>query len=219
MACDLEPKCNFLYGFFHCALPEDTINVEITVRALKGIHTFRKDHTTQSSRCSLWGSRVWSFPSLLKKMMTIWKKEELINPFTPAKRPNSRQALFPSIKNTTPTKRSKSDSKRGSKKHQKSMKIEGCYMPTKAAMPAFMPSPAIVTMMPTVPNPPATPNLPVSTATNYSEICKTWGRPCPMHTKPALPVSPTTFGLVRYRRLGWRDTKRERKEADKVRVV
>ena len=25
MACDLESECNFLYGFFTCNLPEDTI--------------------------------------------------------------------------------------------------------------------------------------------------------------------------------------------------
>ena len=128
--------------------------------------------------------------SILTQKDDDYMEKRIDNPFTPAQRPDSRQALFSSIKNTTPTKRSKSDSKRGSKKHEKSMEIEGCYMPTKAAMPTFMPSPAIVTMMPTVPNPPATPNLQVSTATNYCEICKTWGRPCPMHTKPALPVSP-----------------------------
>ena len=27
MAGDLEPQCNYLYGFFTCNLPEDTIDV------------------------------------------------------------------------------------------------------------------------------------------------------------------------------------------------
>ena len=31
MACDLEPQCNFLYGFFTCNLPDDAIHVEVTV--------------------------------------------------------------------------------------------------------------------------------------------------------------------------------------------
>ena len=63
-------------------------------------------------------------------------------------------------------------------------------LPTKAVMPSFMLSPAIVAMMPIVPNLPtrpnlpATPKLPVSTATNSCEMCKVYGRPCPMHTKP-----------------------------------
>ena len=42
MACDLAPLCNFLYGFFQCQLPEDTIDVEIIVKTMKGIHTFKK---------------------------------------------------------------------------------------------------------------------------------------------------------------------------------
>ena len=58
MACNLEPQRNFIYGFFQSNLPEDTIDMEVTVRTLKGMHTFRKDHVTQSSMCSLWGSCV-----------------------------------------------------------------------------------------------------------------------------------------------------------------
>ena len=56
MACDPAPQCNFLCGFFHCDLPEDTIDVGISMRTLKGIHNFRKDCATQSSTCSQWGT-------------------------------------------------------------------------------------------------------------------------------------------------------------------
>ena len=42
MACDLKPMCNFLYGYFHCALPEGSINVGVTVRTLGRIHNFWK---------------------------------------------------------------------------------------------------------------------------------------------------------------------------------
>ena len=31
MACNHKPHCNFLYGFFQYNLPEDTIDVEVTV--------------------------------------------------------------------------------------------------------------------------------------------------------------------------------------------
>ena len=40
MASNLELQYNFLYGSFTCNLPEDTIDVEVTVHTLKGIHTF-----------------------------------------------------------------------------------------------------------------------------------------------------------------------------------
>ena len=47
------------------------------------------------------------------------------------------------------------------------------------------------TMTTTAPNPPATPKLPAtSTATNSCMVCKTWGRPCPLYTKPVPPPSP-----------------------------
>ena len=36
MACDLDPQCNFPYGYFTCNFPEDTVDVEVTVHTLKG---------------------------------------------------------------------------------------------------------------------------------------------------------------------------------------
>ena len=71
------------------------------------------------------------------------ERRKIANPFTPDLRPNNRQNLYSFTKKTTPTKRSKSDSKRESKKLHQSRKIEECYIPTKAAKPTFM-SPAIV---------------------------------------------------------------------------
>ena len=68
MDCKLNPQCNFLYRFFKCNLPDDTIDMEITVRTLKGIHKFRTDHATQSSMCSSWGSQVEPFPLIVRKM-------------------------------------------------------------------------------------------------------------------------------------------------------
>ena len=68
MACDLAPSCNFLYGVLSYHLPEDTIDVELTVRMLKGIHSYRKDCSTQISSCSPWSLQVCPFLSLTKKM-------------------------------------------------------------------------------------------------------------------------------------------------------
>ena len=67
MACDLEPTCNFLFGYFLCTLLEDMIDADITMHMLKGIHTFRKEINMQISRCSPWDMEVKPFPSLRKK--------------------------------------------------------------------------------------------------------------------------------------------------------
>ena len=67
MACDLAPTCNFLFGYILCTLLDDTVDIDITVHVLKGIHTFRKDQTIQLSKHSPWGMEVKPFPSLRKK--------------------------------------------------------------------------------------------------------------------------------------------------------
>ena len=82
MACDLDPQCIFLYGYFTHNLPEDTIDVEVTVCTLKRICTFRKYHNTKTSTCSPWGTLVRTFPSLRRKMKDyIEEHQSIINPF------------------------------------------------------------------------------------------------------------------------------------------
>ena len=82
MAWDPAPQWNFLYWFFHCDLPEDTIDVEIIVGPLRGIHNFRKDHATQSSMSHPWGTQVKPFPSLFKKMEAYMEeRQNIVNPF------------------------------------------------------------------------------------------------------------------------------------------
>ena len=150
MAYDVSPQCNFLYGFFEFQLPEDTIDAEITVRIWKGIHTFRKDNATQSSMCSQWCSQIRPFPSLLRKMKAYMEqKRSTANLFSPTRGYPNRSSASPFSKKTTTTKRSRTESKRGSKKHHKLRKVEGwCFIPTKATLPTFSFSPAIVTMTP-----------------------------------------------------------------------
>ena len=72
-----------LFGYFSCTLLKDTVDVDITVHMLNGIHTFRKDRSTQVSRCSPWGMDVRPFPSLWKKMWDfIEARQAIANPFT-----------------------------------------------------------------------------------------------------------------------------------------
>ena len=114
MACNLEPQCNFLYGYFTCNLPEGTIDMDVTVCTLKGIHTFTKDHNTQMSTCSLWGTPVRPFPSLRRKMKDYTEEcQAFINPFAVNRENPNRPNPSPFAKKpkTIPTKRSHMETK------------------------------------------------------------------------------------------------------------
>ena len=47
----LTPQGNMLYGYFWWQLPEDTIDMEVTLQTMKGIHTFQRDHSTHVISC------------------------------------------------------------------------------------------------------------------------------------------------------------------------
>ena len=68
MACILMPQCSFTNGHFRCILPEETIEEEVKVKTMKGIHMFRRDHTTQMISCKLWDPRLHPYPLLPRKM-------------------------------------------------------------------------------------------------------------------------------------------------------
>ena len=92
MACDLAANCSFLFGFFSCNLPDDTINVKLTVPTLQGIHTFKKVRNTQMIRCSPWGSEIKPFPSLQRKMMEyLWQKQTITTSYQST--PGRNQAI------------------------------------------------------------------------------------------------------------------------------
>ena len=67
MACELKLAFD-LFSFLWCSLLRDTIDVELIVKTVQGIHTFRKDHTVQTAACSPCGRWMKPFPSLEKKI-------------------------------------------------------------------------------------------------------------------------------------------------------
>ena len=75
MACILMPKCNFAHGYFRCILPEKTADVEVRVKTMKGIHTLRRNCTTQVISCKPWSPRLHPYPSLVRKMQTYLESE------------------------------------------------------------------------------------------------------------------------------------------------
>ena len=64
MAREISPICNFIFGSIWTGLPMDTVDVELTVRMVKGIYTYRKDHTAKSTMFLPWSRTIIPFPSL-----------------------------------------------------------------------------------------------------------------------------------------------------------
>ena len=75
MACILMPECNFVHVYFRCLLPEETMDMEVKVKTMRGIHTFRRDCTTQVLSCKPWSPRLHPYPSLIRKMLTYLELE------------------------------------------------------------------------------------------------------------------------------------------------
>ena len=90
MACILQPKYNFLHGFFRCLLPVETVNVEVKVTSMQGIHMFRRDRTCQIIKCNPWSTRLHPHPTLIKKMRTYLQVEGKLGQ-KPKQQPQSQQ--------------------------------------------------------------------------------------------------------------------------------
>ena len=73
MTCELLTQCDLIFGLLKCALPEDTIDVDLKICTLKGIHTFWKDYKSHITKCSPWGTEVQHYPSLKKKMVEFMR--------------------------------------------------------------------------------------------------------------------------------------------------
>ena len=75
MACILKPECNILHRYFRCLLPIETVDVEVKIKTMRGIHTFRRDCTTKVISCNPWIPRLCPHPSLIRKMKTYLELE------------------------------------------------------------------------------------------------------------------------------------------------
>ena len=80
MACILQPKCNFLHGFFRCHLPVETVDVEVRTTLMQGTHMFRRDRTCQLIKCNPLSTRLCPHPTIIKKMKTYLELEGKLGP-------------------------------------------------------------------------------------------------------------------------------------------
>ena len=80
MTCILHPECIFPHSCFRCQLPMETVGVEGKVKTMQGIHTLRRDRTSQVIKCNLWSTRLCPYPSLVQKMRTYLELEGRLGP-------------------------------------------------------------------------------------------------------------------------------------------
>ena len=75
MACLLQPKCNFLQGYFRCQLSVEVVDMEVKITSMQGTHIFRRDRTMQLIKCTPWSTRLCPHPTIIKKMKTFLEVE------------------------------------------------------------------------------------------------------------------------------------------------
>ena len=96
MAREISPVCDFIFGSIHTYLPTDTVDVELTIKMVKGIYTYCKDHPVESTIFTSWSKSVIPFPSLKCKMqafkddnrqqvMTPWNNGSMVQFSAPPK--------------------------------------------------------------------------------------------------------------------------------------
>ena len=74
MAREINPVCNFFFGFMHTNLPIHTVDVKLTLRTVQGIYIYYKDHNAETTIFIPWSKSVIPFHSLRKKIKAF--KEE-----------------------------------------------------------------------------------------------------------------------------------------------
>ena len=75
MACQLQPEYNFLHGFFKCKLPIEVVDMEVKVTSMQGTHLYKRDWTTQVTKCVPWTNNIHPHPTIIKKMKTFLEVE------------------------------------------------------------------------------------------------------------------------------------------------
>ena len=90
MACQLQPECNFLHGFFKCKLPMEVVDVEVKIMSMQGTHLYKRDWTMQVTKCLPWTNNIRPHPTIIKKMKTFLEVENKMGTTIQTSMPNSQ---------------------------------------------------------------------------------------------------------------------------------
>ena len=76
MAREISPICDFIFRSIQTGFLTDTVDVDLTIRMVKGIYAYRKDHPAESMVFSPWSRSVIPFPSLQRKIQAYQDKNK-----------------------------------------------------------------------------------------------------------------------------------------------
>ena len=102
MAREISSICNFIFGSVWSGLLMDTVDIEVTVRTVKGIYTYRRDHMAKFTVFSPWSRTIMPFPSLSRKIQafqdnnkltSVWNKGHAAPCFPTQAQPEQRHTL------------------------------------------------------------------------------------------------------------------------------
>ena len=71
MVREISPVCDFIFGLIRTSLLTNTVDIDLTIRTVKGIYMYRKDHTAESTIFTLWSKKVIPFSSLRQKIQAF----------------------------------------------------------------------------------------------------------------------------------------------------
>ena len=84
MASQINPICDFSFGFLYCDLPEDTIGIDLKIRTIQGINTYKEDSDSRTNKFRPWGLHVTPFKPLKEKMVKFIRREATTTATTPS---------------------------------------------------------------------------------------------------------------------------------------
>ena len=76
MAREISPICNFTFDSIFTCLPTDKVDMGLTIRMVKDIYTYHKDHTVESMTFSPWSKSVIPLPSSRRKIQAYKDKSK-----------------------------------------------------------------------------------------------------------------------------------------------
>ena len=80
MACILQSECNFLHRFFRYHLAVDIVDVEDRMTSIQGTHMSRRDRTCKIIKCNPWSTRLYPYPTIIKKIKMYLQLEGKLGP-------------------------------------------------------------------------------------------------------------------------------------------
>ena len=78
----------------------EVVDVEVKVMLMQGTHIFKRDRTTQLTKCIPWTMKICPHPNIIKKMKTFLEVENKMGPSIPTPTPNSQ--FRPPLPETNP---------------------------------------------------------------------------------------------------------------------